>query len=279
MARRASPRGKAGVCALLAACGTPAALPPASAPASRIVSLDYCADQFVLKLAGPDRILALSPDADAAFSYLKDQAGGLPQVRPVAEDVLALEPDLIVRTYGGGPQAAVLFARAGVPVLQVGYAGSLEDIFAVTETVAEGLGVPEAGAALNAETHARIAAVAARAGQPETLYMTPGGVTAGTGTLIDDLFARAGLSNFETRAGWHALPLERLAMDQPDRVAAAFYATAGLAGDAWSSARHPLAKRQVETLPTTRLEGAWTACGAWFLVDAIEALAAGDDTP
>lgn len=279
MAWRTAFSASAGLLVQLAACAPPIADTSVAVPQTRIVSLDYCADQFVLKLAGPDRILALSPDADAAFSYLKHDARGFRQVRPVAEDVLALEPDLIVRSYGGGPRAADLFERAGVPALQIGYAASVKDIFAVTEAVAEGLGVPEAGAALNAETRARLAAVSARTDLPETLYMTPGGVTAGTGTLIHDLFAQAGLANFETRTGWHALPLERLTQDQPDRVAAAFYATAGLAGDAWSASRHPVARRQVEQLPTTRLEGAWTACGAWFLVDAIEALAAGDKAP
>ena len=90
--------------------------------AQRIVSLDYCADQYVLKLADREQILAISPDAVKDFSYMQDAAVGVPTVRPVAEDVLILKPDLIVRTYGGGPNAAAFFKRAGVPVLQVGWA-------------------------------------------------------------------------------------------------------------------------------------------------------------
>ena len=34
-----------------------------AAPAERIVSLDFCADQFVMNLQPRDRILAVSPDA------------------------------------------------------------------------------------------------------------------------------------------------------------------------------------------------------------------------
>ena len=54
----------------------------------RVVSLDYCADQYVLKLLPRSRILALSPDATRPFSYLNERAEGLPQVKPNAEDVL-----------------------------------------------------------------------------------------------------------------------------------------------------------------------------------------------
>ncbi|HBJ94399.1 MAG TPA: iron ABC transporter substrate-binding protein, partial [Hyphomonadaceae bacterium] len=76
---------------------------PSSEGYQRIISMDYCADQYVLALAEREDILALSPDADKTFSYLRDQADGIPQIRPVAESVLAAQPDLIVRSYGGGP--------------------------------------------------------------------------------------------------------------------------------------------------------------------------------
>lgn len=241
---------------------------------SRIVSLDYCADQYVLKLADREAILAVSPDADASFSYMRAAARGLPKTRAATEDVLALRPDLIVRSYGGGPNATAFFQRAGVPVLQVGYAGSVADIEAVTRDMATGLGQAERGEALIADMNTRLAALeVADASGPATLYMTPGGVTSGPGSLVHDMLARAGLNNFETRPGWHSLPLERLAGEQPEHVAASFYSDTALAGDGWSSARHPIARRQTETVPTTRLEGAWTACGSWFLLDAIEALA------
>ena len=64
------------------ACGTASPPDRPEGPASRIVSLDYCADQFVLGLADRERILALSPDAVKDFSYLRAEAAGLPAVRP-----------------------------------------------------------------------------------------------------------------------------------------------------------------------------------------------------
>ena len=89
---------------------------------TRVVSLDYCADQFVLKMLPRTRILAVSPDAGKHFSYMRASAGGIRTVRPVAEDVLTIEPDLIVRSYGGGTYAAMFFERAGIPVLQIPFA-------------------------------------------------------------------------------------------------------------------------------------------------------------
>jgi len=254
--------------AALLACSTASAGMP-----KRVVSLDYCADQYVLKLLPKSGILALSPDAGKEFSYMRDQAEGLPTVRPVAEDVLALQPDLIIRSYGGGPRAGSFFKQAGVAVLQIPFANTIEDIRQMLVTVARGLGVPERGIEVRAEMDQRLAAIAGNSTVREALYMTPNGVTSGTGTLIDEMLLAANLRNFERRAGWHSLPLETLAYEQPDVVAAAFFQQTARHPLMWSATRHPVAQRQLREQETVMLQGAWTSCGGWFLVDAIEALA------
>ena len=109
------------------------------------------------------------------------------------------------------------------------------------------------------------------------LYLTTGGWTAGRGTLVDDLLRAAGLANHETRAGWRPLPLERLAREEPDLIAAAFFEASSQNPSRWSSARHPVTRRMLARRPVVALEGAWTSCGGWFLADAVEALAAGRD--
>jgi len=260
---------------LLAACMGERPLPvtQTEGPAKRIVSLDFCADQYVLKLADRADILALSPEAVMAHSYMRTEAQGLPSVRPLAEDAIALKPDLIVRSYGGGPNAETFFERAGIPVLTVGWAGDLDAIKQVTLDMAEGLRQPARGEAVVAEIESRLAALSERETLEQVLYMTPTGVTSGSATLIDELIMAAGAENFEVRTGWHSLPLERLTGEQPDIVATSFFDAAALSQGLWSAARHPLARRQIETLPVAELPGAWTACGAWFTLDAVEALA------
>lgn len=245
----------------------------AGEPAQRVVSLDYCADQFVLKLLPRERILALSPDATARYSYMREHADGIAQIRPVAEDVLSIQPDLIVRSYGGGPRATHFFERAGVPVLQVPYANDFAGIGNNIQFMADALGAPARGREIVADMDKRLQAIAAVPQQRSALYMTPSGATTGPGTLIHEMFRAAGLTNFQQDSGWRSIPIERLAYEQPDMVATVFFGDNTDQTARWSAMRHPVAKQQVENKPTVVLEGAWTSCGGWFLVDAIEALA------
>lgn len=247
----------------------------------RIVSLDYCADQYVLKMVEPERILAVSPDADKPFSYMREKAKdlkakGLVSVRSSAEDVLILKPDLVVRSYGGGPNATQFFEKAGIPVLNVGWAGDMDGIRRVTRDMAKGLGVPERGETIVRNMDARLAAIKGKAGT-SVLYMTPSGVTSGPGSLVDEMLTSAGLENFQKKPGWRPLPLEQLAYEQPDLVAAAFFDTNDYKKDKWSAMRHPIATAQMQTLPVVSLPGAIMSCGGWFTIDGVEALASHDD--
>lgn len=253
--------------------------PPDQRP-QRIVSLDYCADQYVLKFVDRERILAVSPDADADFSYMREAAAGVATVRPLAEDVLLLKPDLVVRSYGGGPNAAAFFERAGVPVLNVGWASDLEAVKAVIVQMADGLGEEARGRAVVAGMEARLSAVknaSVRDNAPSqtALYITSGGVTTGPGSLIHEALEAAGLENFQAAPGWREIPLERLAYDQPDIVAAAFFDTWAHHMGPWSTARHPMIRSGLRGAETVTLDAAWTSCAGWFLTEAVEALARG----
>ena len=266
------------VCLLLCACSQVAER-GADAP-RRIVSLDYCADQYVLKFADREDILALSPDARKRFSYMRAEAAGIPTVRPRAADVLALQPDMVVRTYGGGHDIADFMQEPGVPVVQIGFPQSITEVRGEVLRVGTELGKPDEAVALVAEMERRLKVLADRPGPPrEVLYMTPAGVTAGEGTLVHELFVAAGLRNFQDRPCWNPLPLERLAYERPDLIAAAFFESKTNHVDNWSAARHPVARAQLRELPVVALEGSWTSCGGWFLLDAVEALAtAGENT-
>jgi iron complex transport system substrate-binding protein len=238
------------------------------------VSLDYCADQYVLKLLDRDQILAVSPQAESSFSYMRDSAVGIRKVRSLAEDVLVLKPDLVVRSYGGGPKAQAFFEKAGVPVVQLGFANDIDGVRTVLRDAAAELDATDRAENIIADMDERLTAIRHASTGKTALYMTPGGVTSGPGSLIHEMLVAAGLSNFQQEPGWRALPLERLAYERPDMVAAAFYEAKANNMDLWTAARHPVARKQTSELETVFLDGAWTACGGWFLLDAIEALAA-----
>ncbi len=252
-------------------------------PAPKIVSLDFCADQYALELLPRSQILALSPDAQAKFSYHKDRAQNIPTVRPRAEDILALKPDLIIRSYGGGPRAAKMFEAAGIPVVNIGWASQLSgdsagSVISVMQQTAQALGQAEKGADLIKTYQSRLQRLAVKGtADKSALYMTPYGVTTGPGSLVDQLITLAGYNNFQTQAGWHPIPLERLTGETPDHVITSFFDSHDQITANWSAMRHPVARRALSGKNTLPLKGAWTSCGAWFLMDAAEALSQGVD--
>ncbi|MXY24590.1 MAG: ABC transporter substrate-binding protein [Acidobacteria bacterium] len=255
----------------------PAASPAPDAPTEsprRIVSLDYCADQYVLGLADRDRILALSPDAREAFSYLRHEAEGLSTVRQRIEDVLALHPDLVVRSYGGGPRATLFLQQAGVPVLALGFMQDIDAVRATVRRAAATFGVPERGESLVTEMDAGLERAKRRAQSVDAdiLYLSPAGVSAGPGTFVHELIETAGFDNFQRQPGWRSLPLERLAYETPERYAVGLFGRNRSHVDAWTPFRHPVATRRVAEGPMTPIDGATVTCGGWYLVDAVEAL-------
>ncbi|MEM9494569.1 MAG: ABC transporter substrate-binding protein [Pseudomonadota bacterium] len=239
----------------------------------RIVSLDYCADQFVLALADRYQIAGLSPDASAPFSYLRKEARGLPKVRARMEDILLRRPDVALRTYGGGANAQAMLERAGIDVIQIGYANDLADIRKTIRETADALGALERGERLIDEMDRRIDALASPpATRPQVLYLTSKGAVAGKGTLINELIDLAGFANFEQHAGWRTVSLEALAYAAPDTIAASFFDTGDTKRDLWTPSRHPVAKARLANADVVNLPGAWTACAAWYVLDVAEAL-------
>jgi|TARA_R100000501_G_scaffold13151_3_gene23963 iron complex transport system substrate-binding protein len=259
----------------LAACGAETPVPEAQADhrPRRIVSLDYCADQYVLKFADRQDILALSPYAGESFSYMREQAVGLRSVQPHAENILALRPDLVVRSFGGGPNMAAFLEQAGVSVVQLGYPASLADVREEVTRLSAALGNAQAGREVVQHMDERLARIGSDARARTALYLTPSGVTTGPDTLVNEMIEAAGFRNFQRRKGWNPLPLERLAYRRPDIVAAASFGEGANKVDNWSAARHPIARAQLRDRPVVSMSGAWTSCGGWFLLDAVEALA------
>ena len=261
--------------ALVVGCGSPQGRStgaPILQHPKRIVSLDFCADQFVLKLADRGDIIALSPDATRDFSYLRDQASGLKRVRPTAEDVLALAPDLIVRSYGGGPSATAFFERAGVKVHQIGWGDDFDAVRTNVRAAADAMGQSQRGDSVVAAFDQRLAAIKPASGV-SSLYLTSGGVTTGSGSMIDLMMRTAGLTNFQHGAGWNPIPLERLVSDRPQMMATAFFSPAALIRNYWSPSRHPIAQDALRRAPIAALDGSTTACAGWFVLDGVERLA------
>jgi len=127
---------------------------------SRIVPLKGSISEVVFALGLGDRVVAR--DISATHPEVQD----LPLVTRAhdvsAESVLAQRPTLVLADPDTGPPEAIEQIRsAGVPVVILDYVTGVDEVDDHIRTVAELLGVPEAGEALVAETDARMAQVQA----------------------------------------------------------------------------------------------------------------------
>ncbi|MFI6943083.1 hemin ABC transporter substrate-binding protein [Streptomyces sp. NPDC050418] len=200
--------------------------------ADRIVPLTGSINEIVFTLGLGDNVVA--KDITATF----EQAAKLPTVTRghdvSAESVLSLRPTVVIGDTTSGPGEAMQQIRdAGIPVVLLDTAKSLEDVGKRIGEVAGVLGVEKAGEELTGRTEDRIAAVQKGIPQPEDgkkprvafLYLRGtaavyliGGAESGAGSLLDaagavDAGAASGLKKDFT-----AITPEALAKAQPDVI-------------------------------------------------------------
>lgn len=248
--------------------------PAAASAAPRVLSLDQCADEYVLALSPRAAIVGLSTRADDADSLLAAQARGLPLRRVDLETALSTRPQLVVRTYGGDARLVRALERRGVRVLTLDDATDFAGIRANLRRVGAAVGARSAAAALIAEMDARLARSAGAWKGRSAIYLTPGGFSAGPGTLADAILRAAGFVNAEQKRGFVEVPLERLVLDPPQAVVTAFFDTEFANGASWSPGRHALMRKIVAEHAVASLPGALIACPNWGAAEAVALLAA-----
>ncbi|MFE0676348.1 hemin ABC transporter substrate-binding protein [Streptomyces sp. NPDC058867] len=197
--------------------------------ASRILPLNGGVAEIVFTLGLGDRVVGR--DITATFA----EAADLPRVTKAhdvsAESVLALEPTVVLADTDTGPSEAIEQIRdAGVPVVVLDPATELADVTTRTTRVAEALGVPEAGRALDRRMGEDLAA--ARAAVPEGsrprvafLYMRGSAAVyliGGKGSGADSLIEAAGAVDAGKEAGFDRpftpITSEALVRAQPDVI-------------------------------------------------------------
>ena len=256
-------------CALALVCACPAEAAP-----QHIVSLDYCADQYVLALADRAQIAALSPGARRDDSYFRARAASVRQIRPSLEDVLALRPDLVARTWGGPWDAAAIYGRFHVPVLQLGDVHDFTGARAELLRAADALGQHARGEAMARDLDVRLARLRADApaNRAPVLYLTAGGAVAGSGVMMDAMISAAGGRNVWRGDNWTVLPLERLTQTPPALIATAFFDTGRTAMNAWAPSRHPVFQRMLARARVIDLPAPSVSCENWTVIEASERL-------
>jgi len=231
----------------------------------RVMSLDQCADQYVLALA-PEAELGLSPRADDPDAWLRSYAAGHRRLRPTLEGAIGFRPDVVVRYWGGEPRLLTALQKRGVKVVEIADATDLDGVRANVRSVAQGLGREGAGEALIIDMDAKLASITPPPPHNRSaLYLTAGGFTAGPGTLIDAMFGAAGLVNLATRPGFGPVSVERIALTPPARFVLGFFDQ--LRADWRGAGRHPVVRAASRGKVAARLPAAVLTCPAWFVAD------------
>jgi iron complex transport system substrate-binding protein len=251
---------------------SPMAMAAPPQPPRRIISLNLCADQLVLALADRSQIAGLTHNAESVeMSAAAARAHGLHILGQSAEEVLAINPDLIV----GMParRSSMVSALSGhhFTMLDLKTADSYDAIVASIRKVAEAVGHKARGEALIADMDRQLAALPAHPGNGRVAaYYQRRGYMTGTGTLIDDLMTRVGLRNLAgvlDKPVLSQVSLEELTAAQPDYLIIDS-ANERVTDQGTEMLHHPILAR----IPRLAIPQAWTVCGGPAYVLAAQSL-------
>jgi iron complex transport system substrate-binding protein len=248
----------------------------------RIVSLNLCIDQMLLDIVPRERIAGLSfLAADPSMSLLHREATDIPGVRGSAEEILALEPDLVIAGEYTTAATVDLLRRLGRRVEVVPMATSFDEIRAVVRQLSSLAGEAERGERLVADFDRRLADVKTRAAvrsegpRPRAIAMQVNSLASGAGSLVDEVLREAGFDNQAAAAKLGPagrMPLEMLIADPPEVIVRANAAQdfRTVLGD---NLRHPAFKALERSRPSVHMPMNEWLCGTPRIVQAVERLA------
>jgi iron complex transport system substrate-binding protein len=198
--------------------------PLVAAAASRVASMHLCTDQLLLTLAAPQQIVSLSwLSADPAYSPVAHAVPGHHLNHGQAEELLPLQPDLVLAGAFSTTLAAQLLERQGLRVERIGVAASIEDQYAQFRQIGVLLGrqaqaeavVQQMQAAL--DQHSR--SLRTQLQGKRAVFYSSNGYSYGRNTLQHDFITSLGMQNGAGNGeGVFALPLEQLLVQAPDYV-------------------------------------------------------------
>ncbi len=196
-------------------------------PARRVLSLNPCLDEVLIQVADRSQIVALSHYArDPHASTIVDLAKTYPQTFESAEEVMMLEPDLVLASRHSSPATRAALTQFGVPFELFSVPNSVKVSSGQIMKIAKLVGHLDRGAKLVDQINRALTAAAPAPGaRPiSALVFQPRGFAAGDGTLVNEMLTRTGFINVASRYGikqWGDVSLERLLADPPELLLSA----------------------------------------------------------
>jgi iron complex transport system substrate-binding protein len=262
--------------------GSARAAPAPQAEPRRIVSLNPCLDVILAHVVDRNRITALSHySRDRYGSTIADIARTLPFTYGTAEEVIALEPDLVLTGRPSSPALLNTLERVGIRTLQYSVPETVADSLAQVREVSVLVGRPERGDAVVRRIEAALAAAVPSPGtRPvSALVFMPGGFASGPGTLMDEMMRRAGLDNVIARYGLRGsanVPLEFVIADPPELLLSG-EPSRGLPSRAQRVMQHPALARVAGGMERAVFPERLLFCGGPVLIQTAAALSRARD--
>lgn len=236
-----------------------------------VVSLDSCADQLLLALGDDNQILALSPSATGPFSFYLDRAKKFPSHHGTVEEILLLHPDIVLSTGAGDPGLVSMLDKLGVKVVKAGLPNDIEDAIASLKAVSRNLSQAEKGARLAQSTEEALSALESQKSESVTaVYMSPSGITTGSGTFLDQVLSLAGLDNLvadEGIKGWSSFNVESFVALHPDVLVTSFFDSKVGNAESWRFSEHPAVRQAMDRVEIIDVPSRYVSCPAWYAVE------------
>jgi iron complex transport system substrate-binding protein len=252
---------------------------PAAAAAGlpRVASMNVCTDQLLIPLADPQQILGLSRFArDSWQSFWADDARHYPVLSGGAEDVLVLDPDIVVASLFDKRSTRDLLKAQGLHLVEFSVPRNLDEVKAQIRRMGE---IVQHADRAEAEV-ARLDAAVARAREAVTekrysvLPLSRRGWVSGSDSLVSSLLSETGLFNaagdLGVGSGGYA-SLEAIVSLKPDFL---LVSEAGdrAEDDGRAFLLHPALERVYPPEKRILIPERLTVCGGVMLADALDLL-------
>jgi iron complex transport system substrate-binding protein len=169
-----------------------ATLAPAQA-LPRVMSLNLCADAYLMHFAAKTQVVALTPQSrDANLSAMAETAQSYPISDGQIESIAALAPDLVIVSSYSDPLRNRLIEKLGIPLLVQNAANGFGAARAEMLSLGDAIGRPRQAAAYVKQLEAQLAALKPVPHRPRILPLQRRNLTVGRGHILDEIIALAG---------------------------------------------------------------------------------------